>query len=195
MTTNFDNGNAENKEADHIDDMLKEEEDREKAKEEKVSELTEEMILKKELDDARRKLAEAEEKVLRVAADAENTRKRLVKDTDDKIKYANQSIIAKFLPVLDNFDLALTHAEGLPEKVIEGLRLTQKSLTDTLEKEGFKKIEAAAGEVFDPMVHEAVMLASDENYDDNTITMVLQNGYTQHGRVLRPAKVQVNKLN
>lgn len=187
---NFDNEDKNNPETDHIDDLLNEED----AKEENLAELTEEMILKKDLEEALKKLAEAEEKVLRVAADAENSRKRLIKETDDKIKFANQSLISKFLPVLDNFDLALQHSEGLPEQVVEGLKLTQKSLMDALEREGLTKIPASAGDEFDPAIHEGVMLASLADFDNNAITMVLQNGYIQHGRVLRPAKVQVNKI-
>lgn len=166
---------------DHIEEML---EDEEQIEETEMSETEQLRQLVKELND----------RILRQAADAENYRKRLIKETDDKIKYANQSLIAKFLPVLDNFDLALQHRNSATVEVaMEGVALNQKVMMDIMEKSGMSKIEANAGDPFDPAKHEAIMLCNNPDMPDNTVAMVVQNGYIMGDRVVRPAKVQVNK--
>ncbi|MDR2884481.1 MAG: nucleotide exchange factor GrpE [Deferribacteraceae bacterium] len=165
---------------DHIEELLDEEE---------TVELDETELLRKQIK-------ELNDKILRQAADAENYRKRLIKETDDKIKYANQSLIAKFLPVLDNFDLALQHRDSSTVEVaMEGVALNQRVLIDLLEKAGMSKIETAIGDPFDPASHEAIMMTNNPDLPDNSVAMVVQNGYIMSGRVIRPAKVQVNKIN
>ncbi len=172
---------SDSPERDHIDEMLDDEDMQEEKSEAEL--LTE-------------KLKEAEDKLLRQAADADNYRKRLTRETDEKIKYANQSMLEKFLPVLDNFDLALQHTEGVAmETVIEGVRLNQKVMLDAIEKGGMSKIKVAPGDPFNPAEHEAIMLCSNSNMPDNVVALVIQNGYKMADRVVRPAKVQVNKCN
>lgn len=167
-------------EQDHVEELPDEEEEREETPEEPS------------LED---QLKEAEDKVLRMAAEADNYRKRLTRETDDKIRYANQSLLEKFLPVMDNFDLALQHLDtSNPEALAEGIRLNHKLLQDTLEKAGLSFIKAERGDMFDPNLHEAILLAQDPELPENALTMVVQNGYRMGDRIVRPAKVQVNKL-
>lgn len=176
--------NKKAEEKDHIEELL-DDEDRE------VDDLEEE----DELSVLTNKLKEAENKLLRQAADNDNYLKRVMRETDDKIKYANQSLITKFLPVLDNFDLTLQHAgSATVETLAEGVKLTQKVMLDTLSKSGLTLIEANPGDVFDPNLHEAIGLAQNPELPDNSIALVMQNGYMLEGRIIRPAKVQVNKL-
>ncbi|MDR0454180.1 MAG: nucleotide exchange factor GrpE [Deferribacteraceae bacterium] len=188
------NNESGSPEKDHIEEMLDENEMNETDEAEKpgtgnVQETNETTVLAE-------KLKEAEDKLLRQAADADNYRKRLIRDTDERIKYANQSILEKFLPVLDNFDLALRHTEGVNiETVIEGIRLNGKVMLETIEKAGMTKIKVEAGEPFNPAEHEAITLCSNENMPDNAVALVIQNGYRMADRVVRPAKVQVNKFN
>jgi molecular chaperone GrpE len=130
-----------------------------------------------------------------MAADHENHIKRLTREYDDRIKYANQKLLEKFLPVLDNFDLALSHADtASAESMAEGIKLTHKSLIDALGKSGMEIITVEVGSPFDPTLHEGIMLTNNPELPDNSVAMVVQNGYRLAGRVLRPVKVQVNKV-
>ena len=177
-----------NKKEDHLNEELNEEqccgEEACCCPEEEVDELA-------SLEEA---LKEANDKLLRQQAETENYRKRLIKESDDKVKYANQSLIKKFLPVLDNFELALKHSEGTTvDTVLEGVELNRRAMLDILEKEGLELINAEVGDLFDLNLHEALMRIQDESRPDGTITMVLQTGYKMGDRIIRPAKVQVNK--
>jgi molecular chaperone GrpE len=148
-----------------------------------------------EIETLSAKVKELEERILRQAADHENHLKRVLRETDEKIKYANQSLLTKFLPVIDSFDLALQHTgEATAESVFEGIKLNRKLLLDTLEKAGLTLISANVGDMFDPLLHEGVMLANNSDLADNSVAMIVQNGYRMAERVVRPVKVQVNKL-
>ena len=172
---------SDSAEKDHIEEMLDEEEVDE------AEELSETELLAE-------KLKEAEDKLLRQAADADNYRKRLIRETDDRIKYANQFLLEKFLPVLDNFDLSLQHTDVTDvEMVIEGIRLNQKVMLETIEKAGMTKLQIAAGDPFNPAEHEAIALCRNTDMPDNAIAIVIRNGYRMGDRVVRPARVQVNK--
>lgn len=149
-------------------------------------------ILKKKADSLEKALADKNEEFLRRAADMDNYRKRLIKESDERVKYANQTVVRDFLPVLDNIELTLQHtADGSPLK--QGLELTIKSFKDTLSKHGVKEVDSSIGTLFNPAVHEALMMDSCQEYDNNTITLCIQKGYTLNDRVIRPAKVKVNK--
>ncbi|MBQ3032816.1 MAG: nucleotide exchange factor GrpE, partial [Deferribacterales bacterium] len=69
-----------------------------------------------------------------------------------------------------------------------------KSFKDALFKHGIKEVESAVGTLFDPAVHEALMMDSNPDYDNNAVTLCIQKGYTLNDRVIRPAKVKVNKI-
>ncbi|GAB7140521.1 nucleotide exchange factor GrpE [Deferribacterales bacterium RsTz2092] len=142
------------------------------------------------------KLKDENDKLLRYVAEMENRMKRVVKETDDKIKYANQSLITKLLPTLDNIELTLQHGEtATVESLLEGVKLSQKALLGELEKVGLKLLVPDVGVAFDPNEHEALMLVNNAELADNSIASVLQTGYSLNGRLVRPAKVQVNKIN
>lgn len=151
----------------------------------------------KEIEDLRKALSEANDNLLRVKADADNFRKRITKDFEEKLKYANQSLLMDFITFADNIDIALAHLQSAEEpsidKIKEGFELILKQFKDILAKHGMKEICCEVGEQFDPNKHEALMLDSRDDMDNNTITMVLQKGYTLNDRVVRPTKVKVNK--
>ena len=140
-------------------------------------------------------LAAAKDSELRSLAEMENVRKRLTKEYDDKLKYANLNLISALFPVMDNFETALNHIAGDNplEALKDGVDLTMKQMRETLEKYGLKEIELNIGDEFNPLYHEALMVDCDDSYDNNKVLMVLQKGYTLHGRVVRPSKVKVNK--
>ncbi|MBC7196074.1 MAG: nucleotide exchange factor GrpE, partial [Deferribacterales bacterium] len=133
---------------------------------------------------------------LRLAAELDNFRKRLSKETEEKLKYANQQIILDFLVIIDNLEMALSHIKESEEikALKEGVELTLKQFKDTLAKYGAKEIETNIGDEFNPNLHDALMLDADHNHKNNAITLVMQKGYTLHDRVIRPTKVRVNKV-
>ena len=150
-------------------------------------------ILKKQVENLENILKEKNEEILRRAADLDNYRKRLTKETEDKVRFANQSVVKDFLPVMDNIEMALQHTEeGTPLR--EGIELTIKSFKDALSKHGVKEVDAEIGTIFDPAVHEAIMMDSTAEYENNAITLCVQKGYLLNDRVIRPAKVKVNKI-
>ncbi|MGE4266991.1 MAG: nucleotide exchange factor GrpE [Deferribacterales bacterium] len=173
---------------------MEEMENKEQQEETPKDELT---LLREQNERLAEALAAAKDSELRSLAEMDNVRKRLTKEFDDKLKYSNLNLISALFPVMDNFEMALSHISG--ENPVEGLKegvhLTLKQMSETLEKYGLKEIELNIGDEFNPQFHEALMVDCDENYEDNKILMVLQKGYTLHGRVVRPSKVKVNKRN
>ncbi|XPV75375.1 MAG: nucleotide exchange factor GrpE [Desulfovibrio sp.] len=140
-------------------------------------------------------MQEAEQLKLRALADVENVKKRLSRETDELRKYAGESILADLLPVLDNLDLALLHSAGLDscKDFVMGVDMTRKIFLETLSKHGLTAV-GKVGEEFDPQFHEAVGMAQEADKEDNCIAQMVQTGYLLKGRLLRPAKVMVNKL-
>ncbi len=150
-------------------------------------------ILKKQVANLENILKEKDEEILRRAADLDNYRKRLTKETEDRVKFANQSVVKDFLPVMDNIELTLQHTEeGSPLR--QGIELTIKSFKDALARHGVVEINSQAGTIFDPAVHEAIMMDNNQEFENNAVTLCVQNGYLLNDRVIRPAKVKVNKI-
>jgi molecular chaperone GrpE len=130
-----------------------------------------------------------QDRVLRTLADFENFRKRSEREKQDFFKYALASTIKDILPVLDNFDRALEHAEE-GDEFHKGVLLIYKQLFDVLQRSGLKTIEES-GVRFDPNIHEAVVREEDPAVPSQTVTSILQKGYFLHDRLLRPALVKV----
>ena len=126
----------------------------------------------------------------RAKADYVNAKKRAEEGRLEDIKYACGALIADLLPALDSLDQALSHIEADSE-VARGLLNTRSQVMAALEKHGIKESDPT-GEMFDPNVHEPMdTLAVSKESEDNTVTKVYQRGYTLHGKVIRPARVQV----
>jgi len=139
--------------------------------------------------------AEANEKYLRTYADFENYRKRVQRDQVDFRKYANEQLALELLTVVDHLGLAIRHANessGGGEGLQQGVELVHKQFRDVLEKFGIMPFKAA-GEPFDPALHEAMMQVETPDAPENTVVQVLQEGYRYHEKVLRHAKVGVAK--
>ena len=139
-------------------------------------------------------LREAEERVLRTAADAENFKKRLQREKEEQTRYANETFMRDLLPVIDNLERALQHSETASnqEGLLEGLNMTLKGFVDTLERFGCTALEAI-GKTFDPNFHEAVSQEESSELEPNTVVKELQKGYLLKERLLRPAMVIVSK--
>lgn len=139
-------------------------------------------------------LSEAQERVLRTAADAENFKKRLQREKEEQTRYANESFMRELLPVIDNLERALEHSEAGADQggLLEGLNMTLKGFLDTLTRFGCTPVEAA-GKPFDPNFHEAVSQEESADHEPNTVLRELQKGYMLKERLLRPAMVLVSK--
>ena len=156
---------------------------------------------KKEAEEAKNKAEAAEAKLatalsqyVRLQADFDNFRRRTREAEAKAADTHTADTLKKFLPVLDNFDLALTHMqkENVDAAYLTGFQLLQKQLVKIMDDFGVKEIESK-GKTFDPHFHEAVMMVESDELDDETIAMVFQKGYLYKDEVLRPAKVQVVK--
>jgi molecular chaperone GrpE len=131
---------------------------------------------------------------LRAAADLDNYRKRVSRERDESIKYANAAFLERLIPVLDNFELGLQAARNAPEAaaIVDGLSMVYKQLQDFLANSGVETIDAA-GQTFDPNLHEA--LAQEESHDipEGKVIRQARRGYRLRDRLLRPANVVVSK--
>jgi len=134
-------------------------------------------------------LRKLNDRYLRTLADFENYRKRAEREKEEFRKYALTNLLRDLLPVLDNFDRALDHAEE-GDEFHKGVLLIYKQLYDVLRKAGLKPIEET-GVRFNPNLHEGVIREENPSVPSQTVTAVLQKGYFLHDRLLRPAMVKV----
>jgi len=132
---------------------------------------------------------EYKDRYLRTLADFENFRKRTEREKADFLKHAVANVLRDILPVLDNFDRALDHAEE-GDDFHKGVLLIYKQLFDVLERHGLKPIDESNVH-FDPNIHEAVVREENETVPSHTVVGILQKGYFLHDRLLRPALVKV----
>lgn len=141
------------------------------------------------------KAAEFADKVLRLQADFENTRKRIEREKQDFIKFANEGIILELLNVLDDLERTVSLAEAQkqdPQAFLKGIEMILVHLYEMLKEYGVKPIEAE-GKLFDPHYHEALMQAENKDLPEHTVVEELQKGYLLNERVIRTAKVKVSK--
>ena len=151
-------------------------------------------LLVKENEELKAKIEEAENRILRLQADYENSRRRAKLDLQATEKYKSQSLITGLLPAIDNFERALQiEADNEQTKsVLHGVEMVYRSLLDALKAEGAEQIEAV-GKEFDPNLHQAIMQVEDANFDSNIVVEELQKGYILKDRVIRPSMVKVNQ--
>lgn len=133
------------------------------------------------------------EHLQRLQAEFDNYRKRVLREQTSAVELAAQPVIRRLLEVLDDFDLALMHAQDRPDfdRFLHGVELVYAKLLDTLRTEGLERMDAQ-GKPFDPELHEALMQSGDGD-GDPVVADVLRPGYTLKGRVLRPAGVRVER--
>ena len=130
----------------------------------------------------------------RLQADFDNYRKRTLREQTARTASASQALVAKLLPVLDNFELAVSAAEQSRDfdRMLKGVEMVFGELRLALEGEGLVKIEAE-GKPFDPERHEAVVAVEQEDTEPGTVLDIVRTGYELRGKVLRPAMVKVAK--
>ena len=146
------------------------------------------------LEEAKNKLHESEDKLLRLAAEFDNTRKRLEREREISLKYAEENILKELLPGIDNIERAMDQGREANnmKSLLEGVELTRNGLLATLEKYGVKAIDAI-GEPFDPNIHEALAMEETDAMEPNMVLREFQKGYLYRDRLLRPSKVIVSK--
>ena len=167
-----------------------------KANDNKTNKTSDETVVvpKQEYDALKAKAAEAEDKYLRAHAEFENARKRLEKDKLDFVKFANESFVLDFLPIVDNLEIAEKHIKEAKDfkAVREGVDMIQMQIQEFLKDIGIERIKTA-GEKFDPNLHEAVETEESKDKADGFIVAELKPGYKFNGRLLRPASVKIVK--
>jgi molecular chaperone GrpE len=157
--------------------------------EQKIADLTAEVAA------AKQALADQKEGALRALAEGENAKRRAETEIDKARKFALEKFAGDLLPVLDNLEQAVRFADRENEAtkpIIEGVELTLKTFTSTVEKHGLVVLNPE-GETFNPELHQAMSMQESADLAPNTVMAVMQKGYQINGRLLRPAMVMVSK--
>lgn len=136
------------------------------------------------------------DQAMRAVADLENYRKRMIREKEDAVRYANRSLLEKLLPILDNFELGLEAAKASASKdaegILSGLGMVQRQLIDFLNDHGLTPINAE-GTLFDPKFHDAIGHEPHESLAEGHVIKQIRRGYQLADRLLRPATVIVSK--
>lgn len=156
-----------------------------------------EQVPAEELKALRERAAKAEEywdRFLRTAAELENYKKRVARERLEIIKYANESLVQKLIPVLDNFEMALAEMQNTQNEAAEAIRagveMIHRQLRSVLESAGLEEIDAR-DKPFDPSLHEAVAKHETTDVPDGYVYRQIRKGYKLNGRLVRPASVVV----
>lgn len=149
-----------------------------------------------EIEELKNKIAELEEKNIRVTAEMVNAIRRKEEETVRIMKYANEDVVTELLVVLDNFERALImnneSADNEVSNFLKGMEMIYNNFKNILEKYEVKEIDAL-GKEFDPNYHQAVMQVEEADKESNIVIEVMQKGYTYKDKVIRPSMVKVNK--
>lgn len=149
--------------------------------------------LQSQVDTLTREKTALYDQLLRRAAEFENYRRRVERERSDAYQRARVEVLVEFLPVVDNFERALSSLEnsgGDAEALRHGVELIHKQFKDALTKFGLEPVDSV-GQTFDPHLHEAVTIEATDKHKENTVIEEFQRGYKIGDRLLRPAKVKV----
>lgn len=135
------------------------------------------------------------ERFARAQADFQNSRKRLEADGEQRLQYANSTLLKSLLPVIDNLEraMAVDVKKIDTAALMKGLNAVVDQFTKVLATQHLEIIAPEPGTAFDPTKHEALLQQASEEYPPNTVTQLLQKGYVLRDRTLRPAQVAVSK--
>ena len=155
----------------------------------------------KEIEDLKKKLEEKEketkdhyDRLLRVAADFDNYKKRAAREKEEWVRFANEDLLKAVLPFADNLERAVNHSEKTEDiqSLVDGVKLTIQQLLQALTKFGVSRFESV-GKPFDPAVHEAMLVVETDKEKPHHVIQEFQKGYLLNDRLLRPATVSVSK--
>jgi len=158
-----------------------------------------EKMTPEQLDDLTQRAAKADEnweRLLRTTADFENFKKRAAREKQEAIKYANEGLLEKLIPILDNFDMALIAAQTgsaeAAQSLLTGINMIHQQFKSVLAGAGLEEIDAV-GQTFDPNLHEAVAQRETSEAPEAQVIQQLRKGYKLKERLVRPATVIVAK--
>ncbi len=156
-------------------------------------------VTAEQLDELKERAGKADEhwqRLLRTSADFDNFKKRAAREKQEAIKFANESLLQKLIPVLDNFDMALSAAQAAQGDSVEslqtGINMIHQQLKNAVGEAGLEEVDAA-GKPFDPNLHEAVSQKESAEAPEGSVLQQLRKGYKLRDRLLRPASVVVAK--
>jgi len=143
---------------------------------------------------AEEELQVSQDRLMRLAAEFDNYKKRTSREIGLLVKNAGESVISRLLPTLDNIERALQAPQSSDEtkSFAQGIVMIHQQLLETLEKEGLEVLESL-GQPFDPTMHEAIMAVDKDDTPEETILDEVEKGYRLNDKILRPAKVVVSK--
>lgn len=145
-----------------------------------------------QVETLREELAEANDRLLRMAAELDNVRKRAQREVENAHRYGIERFAQALLPVIDSFEAALSAEHHEIEALLEGQRATLRLLEQAFADAGIEQIDPT-GEPFDPQQHEAMSMLAVPTAEPDSVIDVVQKGYTLQTRLLRPARVIVAK--
>ena len=151
--------------------------------------------MEEQVESLKKEAADNHDRLLRMAAEFENYKKRATREMNDFRKFANESFAKAMLPVVDSMDLAIessSNEKHVSNSMVEGVNMTLKEILKVFEQFGVRRFEAV-GNIFDPNLHQAVMQEESDAFPENTVSKELQKGFMIHDRLLRPAMVVVSK--
>jgi molecular chaperone GrpE len=136
------------------------------------------------------------ERLVRVSADFDNFKKRAARERQEAVKFANEALLEKLIPVLDNFEMALTaaasHQDSSVQSLQTGVAMIQQQFRAVLQEAGLEEVDAT-GKTFDPNLHEAVAQQESPGVPEGQVLQQLRKGYKLKERLIRPATVIVAK--
>ena len=144
--------------------------------------------------DAESKYKEMQDRYLRLNAEFDNYKKRMMRENSDRLKYFNMELIKELLPSVDNLERAISHAgddNSDLENMIKGLQMVYKGMQEAFGKFGVSEIESI-GKEFDPNCHQAVGMIESQEVPENHVAEECLKGYYLHDRIIRPTMVRVS---
>ena len=144
----------------------------------------------KTMKEAQAMIDDLNDRLVRQTADLENFRKRSQREKDEARQFANQGLLEKLLPVLDNFEMALAASENADPGIRDGVQMIYDQLLVVLKESGVEPVDAL-GETFDPNLHEAISRKHTDEAEEGTVLQQVQRGYKLNDRLVRPARVIV----
>ena len=194
MTTKTDNDQNEVEPEEELEEKLEEDsvEEEEPAKKEEAKELSPLEQLEEQIRLKDEEILKQKDTFLREKAELENFKKRLTKEKEDFVQFANERLFKELLQIEDNLERAMAAPNATLESLKEGVEMIQKQFKDFLKNQKVEAIEAL-GKPFDPNLHEVLNQQESEEHEENTVIEEYSKGFTLNGRILRSAKVVISK--
>ena len=184
--------NHEQEEVEETNQETLETSNEEESKAEEKKELTPMEQLQEQIRLKDEEIANQKDTFLREKAELENFKKRLTKEKDDFVQFANERLLQELIQIEDNLERALEVPNATLESLKEGVEMIQKQFSTFLKNQKVEPIEAI-GKTFDPTLHEVLNQQESEEHEENTVIEQYSKGYTLNGRILRPTKVVISK--